>query len=337
MRLLFILLALLLVCVVGCSVTESPTTPRGLLYVSTTDSTGNIVYGATILLNDIPQAQTTPTYIGPMTAGTYRMVIRKRSFTIVEQNVAIDAGDTTRAIIPLIISPVGWVNVTSTPSNARIILNQEYMTDRSGTPMRTPAVIEASLGAQEISVVLDGYLTVNPSLHRINVTADTNTIDFGLEAGTPGKAVGNIPFDYRRRIIGPDETRLDSINLEVYRGHLTMFTCWYTNCRPCRAELPYFDNYYRQFASQGVRFVALTTPIPVSQSYNQFLAAIAQINLSFPVLLDPQPGYFDGMVNHSPATYPLNVLVDTTGKIISTGGSIDSLSLRNAIISHLPH
>ncbi len=340
MRLLLSLLSLLglsLLFLFGCQIQESTPSPRGLLYVATSDSAGMPLTGAKIYLNDVPQSQTTPAYIGPLAAGTYQMTLQLRHFKVDTDVITVTVGDTVKTTRTLNLAQTGSLTVTSEPSGAKILLNEEYLTDNQGQVVTTPATFTASVGLEAVSVVLSGYRTVSPSLQNPTVTpGDTVTVSFGLEQNTIGQSVSNLLPEFTRRLIDPDSINRDSLNTNQYRGHLVVYTCWFTTCVPCRAELPFFDRLFREFAPRGVRFVALTTPQPAQESYNSMLQAVHEVGISFPVVIDSNHSFWSSVVPPSYNGFPVNILVDTTGAIISNSGQVSEAQLRTLITSHLP-
>ncbi|MDK9700800.1 MAG: PEGA domain-containing protein [bacterium] len=331
-----LLLLGLVVLLIGCGIEESTPTPRGMLLISATDSTGADVTGASITLDGILQTTTTPALLGPVATGSHTIKLRKQRYLDLTQTVSVDAGDTARFTGTLALSPLGYLSVTSNPTGARIIFDEQYLLDSSGAILTTPTVAIVSVGNHTVTVVLDSHRTVSPALHRVNVAQDTTAIQFGLSFTQTGKSAGKLPISFRQRLLTNDTTRFDTLNSEIFRGHTTVFTCWFTTCVPCRNELPFFNTIYEEYAERGVRFVALTTPYPRSEPLASMQAAVREVGITFPVTIDPHPGYWMAMVENTNNGYPLNIVVDSTGAIHWAGGSVSETELRSMISTLVP-
>ena len=49
-----------------------------------------------------------------------------------------------------------------------------------------------------------------------------------------------------------------TININDFKGHYTLVNFFASWCPPCRAELPYFEREYEQFAPKGFRILAIS-------------------------------------------------------------------------------
>lgn len=332
-----VLVLLLSIFLLSCEIEESPVSPRGLLRIDTIDSLSNTALeGISIFIDSIPQTQTTPAIIGPLAAKTYQVSLRSSIYANRNYTVTIRAGDTTHLEAKLNRAALGYLTITSTPSGAKIIVDEKYARDSLGIVYVTPATIPVAEGNRIVSVALSGYLTVHPSLHQIDVSQNsTYPLSFGLEATSIGRSIGILPNPFRQRILQSDTTRRDTLDLEQYRGHLVMLSCWFTTCTPCRLELPYFASTYNEFANRRVRFISPTTPVGLQRDL-ELLESGNQLGISYPLTFDWQGRFWSSMDGRTPPSYPLNVLIDTTGAIVFNGGSLSESELRELIHSHLP-
>jgi peroxiredoxin len=71
--------------------------------------------------------------------------------------------------------------------------------------------------------------------------------------------------------------------LSQYRGDVVLLNFWATWCEPCRVEMPAIDKRYRQLRDKG--FVVLG--VDFDEPAAEVRAFRDQVNVSFPLLLDP--------------------------------------------------
>ncbi|NWG02223.1 MAG: TlpA family protein disulfide reductase [Syntrophaceae bacterium] len=95
-------------------------------------------------------------------------------------------------------------------------------------------------------------------------------------------------------------------NLNNVRGKVVLLRFWADWCPYCRYEMPIIDKYYRQLKKEGFLVLAVN----VKQSAEVALAFIAQLDVTFPVPLDP-----DGTIAKRYGVYaiPTNFLIDREG------------------------
>lgn len=87
-----------------------------------------------------------------------------------------------------------------------------------------------------------------------------------------------------------------TVQLSALRGQVVLINVWATWCPPCRAEMPMIQAAYGQYRDQGFTVLAVNQ----REDARTVAAYMAQSNLTFPALLDP-----DGAVS---AAYRANVL-----------------------------
>ena len=95
-------------------------------------------------------------------------------------------------------------------------------------------------------------------------------------------------------------------NLDKVRGKIVLLRFWADWCPYCRYEMPIIDKYYRILNKEGFLVLAVN----VKQSAEVALAFIAQLDVTFPVPLDP-----DGKMTKRYGVYaiPTNFLIDRQG------------------------
>jgi peroxiredoxin len=97
-------------------------------------------------------------------------------------------------------------------------------------------------------------------------------------------------------------------SLDKVRGKVVLLRFWADWCPYCRYEMPIIDKYYRKLKKDGFLVLAIN----VKQRAEVALAFIAQLDVTFPVPLDP-----DGKITRRYGVYaiPTNFLIDRQGVI----------------------
>jgi len=97
-------------------------------------------------------------------------------------------------------------------------------------------------------------------------------------------------------------------SLDKVRGKVVLLRFWADWCPYCRYEMPIIDKYYRKLNKEGFLVLAVN----VKQSAEVALAFTAQLDITFPVPLDP-----DGKIARRYGVYaiPTNFLIDRQGVI----------------------
>ena len=95
-------------------------------------------------------------------------------------------------------------------------------------------------------------------------------------------------------------------SLDKVRGKIVLLRFWADWCPYCRYEMPIIDKYYRKLNQEGFLVLAVN----VKQSAEVALAFTAQLDITFPVPLDP-----DGKMARRYGVYaiPTNFLIDRQG------------------------
>ncbi len=97
-------------------------------------------------------------------------------------------------------------------------------------------------------------------------------------------------------------------SLDKIRGKVVLLRFWADWCPYCRYEMPIIDKYYRKLNKEGFLVLAVN----VNQRPEVVLAFTAQLDITFPVPLDP-----DGKMAKRYGVYaiPTNFLIDREGVI----------------------
>jgi peroxiredoxin len=90
------------------------------------------------------------------------------------------------------------------------------------------------------------------------------------------------------------------------KGKVTLLRFWADWCPYCKFEMPRIDVFYRRLRKKGFEVVAVN----VAQTSNVVEAFTAQLNLSYPMILDP-----DGKLAqfYGVKGIPTNFLIDRSG------------------------
>jgi thiol-disulfide isomerase/thioredoxin len=92
-------------------------------------------------------------------------------------------------------------------------------------------------------------------------------------------------------------------NLSDYKGKPLIVNFWATWCPPCRAEMPSMERAWQKLEPEGIAMIGIN----VGEDFDQVFGFTADVEVSFPLLLDR-----DGQVTNAwpiqglPTTYILN-------------------------------
>ena len=115
--------------------------------------------------------------------------------------------------------------------------------------------------------------------------------------------LGTAAIDFNIR-----DLRGETWSLDKVRGKVVLLRFWADWCPSCRYEMPVIEAYYRKLKAEG--FVVLA--VNVKQSHQIAEAFTAQLDLTFPVPLDPEG---DLARRYGVYAIPTNFLIDRQGVI----------------------
>jgi thiol-disulfide isomerase/thioredoxin len=102
--------------------------------------------------------------------------------------------------------------------------------------------------------------------------------------------------------------------LAQWKGKIMVVNFWATWCPPCRAEIPEFVRFQKQYEKQGVQFVG----IAIDQK-SKVQAFAKENGMNYPVLLGDLAGIdLAKRIGNNEGGLPYTVVVDRKGQIITT-------------------
>lgn len=303
----------------GCEIEEYPgssNVPNGSIYVSARDSDGLAIDDATIFVDGIERHEKTPSYIHGLIEGLHEIAVKSFGFWNESSTVEVSGGDTVsvdytmRAVPP---DQVGFLNVFSVPASAVVLVDGGRLL-ADDLPVTTPAGFILPWGTYSISVNLDHYATVHPLLPVIQVSVtDTTYLSFNLESTETGLEEGLLPFDFS---LGNDLG--DPVTLNNLKGYVVLVNFWFKDCVPCMREFPGIESVYKNNAANGFRILAINPMF--SDDLEDVAFVREELGLTFQLLLDLDHSV-TGLYNVR--AFPLNVLVDRTGRISAIMQSVE--------------
>jgi len=99
------------------------------------------------------------------------------------------------------------------------------------------------------------------------------------------------------------------VSLSGLRGRVVLLNFWATWCAPCEDEMPAMQRLHEGLAGQGFELLAVS----VDQSEADVQAFRERLQLSFPILLDPQR---EASNLYQTFRYPESFLIDKSGKVV---------------------
>jgi thiol-disulfide isomerase/thioredoxin len=97
------------------------------------------------------------------------------------------------------------------------------------------------------------------------------------------------------------------------RGQAVLIDIWEYSCINCLRTLPYLREWHRRYAHQGLTIIGVHTPeFAFGRERQQIEAAVAELDIRYPVLLDNNYETWDAFANRF---WPAKYLIDQQGYI----------------------
>lgn len=134
-------------------------------------------------------------------------------------------------------------------------------------------------------------------------------------AGCSGSVAG-MPADAPEFTHAAPADWLNSAPLKLadLRGSLVLIEFWTFDCYNCRNTLPWLKAIHAEYGPRGLKVVSVHTPeLPQEREPANVRAAVKQLGITYPVMIDGDSSYWRAMNNRY---WPAFFLVDPAGKIV---------------------
>jgi thiol-disulfide isomerase/thioredoxin len=109
------------------------------------------------------------------------------------------------------------------------------------------------------------------------------------------------------------------VSLADYKGRPVLVNFWATWCGPCKVEMPWFEEFRKQYAAQGFEILGLTDDVDAGK---EAIAEVAgRAGVTYPILLT------DGKVQTAYGgldVLPMSFYVDRNGVIVEQTAGLGS-------------
>lgn len=102
------------------------------------------------------------------------------------------------------------------------------------------------------------------------------------------------------------------VSLSDYKGRPVVVNFWATWCGPCKVEMPWFEEFRKQYAAQGFEVLGLTDD--VDEGKEKIAKVAGKIGVTYPILMT------DGKVQEAYGgleVLPMSFYVDKNGLIVA--------------------
>lgn len=116
--------------------------------------------------------------------------------------------------------------------------------------------------------------------------------------------------------IAPDfivtSTNGERVKLSDYKGKPVVINFWATWCPPCKAELPYFEQMYKEYGGD-VEFMMINLTDGQEETQDVVNTFIEDAGYTFPVYFDTE---YSAAMAYSTYSIPVTVFVNRDGEIV---------------------
>jgi len=134
------------------------------------------------------------------------------------------------------------------------------------------------------------------------------------------KAAGNINPEQSNKVgqIASNFTVRDKagkkVSLSDFKGKSVVVNFWASWCPPCKEEMPYFNEVYKELGSE-VQFMMVDLVDGSRETQSKANTFIKENNYTFPVYFDTDQS---AAIAYSIYSIPTTIFIDKTGKIVQT-------------------
>ena len=100
----------------------------------------------------------------------------------------------------------------------------------------------------------------------------------------------------------------DTVSLGSLRGQVVLLNLWATWCAPCRAETPYFQSLFEEYADEGFQIVGISQD--TGNAADQVEMFVEEYGVTYTILHDP---LMRGMELYQVLGLPATFLIDREG------------------------
>ena len=108
------------------------------------------------------------------------------------------------------------------------------------------------------------------------------------------------------------------VSLSDYKGRPILLNFWATWCAPCKLEMPWFEEFHKQYAAQGFEILGIAED---DAGKDEIAKAVRKIGVTYPILLTDgkvAPAY--GGVDY----LPMSFYVDRSGTVVQETAGLAS-------------
>ena len=108
------------------------------------------------------------------------------------------------------------------------------------------------------------------------------------------------------------------VSLADYKGRPVLVNFWATWCAPCKLEMPWFEDFRKQYAPQGFEILGIAED---DAGKDEIAKAVRKTGVTYPILLtDGKVASAYGGVDY----LPMSFYVDRTGKVVEETAGLNS-------------
>jgi thiol-disulfide isomerase/thioredoxin len=143
------------------------------------------------------------------------------------------------------------------------------------------------------------------------------------KAGDAEQGTTDSEQPHMRGKVAPGFTLTDldgkKVSLSDFKGRPVLVNFWATWCGPCKVEMPWFEQFQKQYAAQGFEILGLTDDAEVGK--DTITKVAHRIGVSYPILLT------DGKVQTAYGgldVLPMSFYVDRNGVVVEETAGLGS-------------